>query len=81
MINLLYQSFNLHDLKIEQTASIYIYRVIQELVNNIIKHVAATEALVQLQKKSEKLFITVEDNGKGFDTELIQKTEGAGWNI
>ena len=80
VISLLYNSFNLHDLKVEQTVSIYIYRVIQELVNNIIKHAAATEALVQLQKKGEKLFITVEDNGKGFDIELIQNTEGAGWN-
>ncbi|MBD1259357.1 sensor histidine kinase [Maribacter polysiphoniae] len=45
-----------------------IYRIIQELINNIIKHANATEALVQLNNHGNKLIITVEDNGQGFDT-------------
>lgn len=44
-----------------------VYRCIQELVNNIIKHAEATEALVQLTVHDNLLLLTVEDNGKGFD--------------
>jgi len=44
-----------------------IYRIIQELINNIIKHSQATTALVQMNFHENELFITVEDNGVGFD--------------
>ena len=44
-----------------------IYRIIQELINNIIKHSQATSALVQMNFHENELFITVEDNGIGFD--------------
>ncbi|MGV8994688.1 MAG: histidine kinase [Flavobacterium sp.] len=43
-----------------------IYRIIQELINNITKHSKATTALVQLNFHDSELFITVEDNGIGF---------------
>lgn len=44
-----------------------VYRIVQELINNIIKHAHATEALVQLILHNELLTITVEDNGVGFE--------------
>lgn len=44
-----------------------IYRIIQELINNITKHSKATTAMVQLNFHASELFITVEDNGIGFD--------------
>lgn len=44
-----------------------IYRIIQELLNNAIKHANATEILVQINHHKNKLNITVEDNGSGFD--------------
>jgi signal transduction histidine kinase len=42
-----------------------LYRIIQELMQNIIKHAGATEAIVQLSCEHDLLSITVEDNGKG----------------
>jgi signal transduction histidine kinase len=51
----------------------------QELLNNIMKHAAATEATVQIIKENTRLNIVVEDNGKGFDTSLLEKNKGAGW--
>ncbi|WP_212001932.1 tetratricopeptide repeat protein [Chitinophaga sp. HK235] len=45
-----------------------VYRIVQELVNNIIKHSQATEAFVQLTRHGQLLTITVEDNGIGFQT-------------
>ncbi|WP_083629609.1 tetratricopeptide repeat-containing sensor histidine kinase [Tenacibaculum agarivorans] len=57
------------DFRLENTIEIQIYRVIQELLNNIIKHAQATEVVIQLLKLENGLNIIVEDNGIGFDTE------------
>lgn len=46
-----------------------IYRIAQELLNNIIKHAKATEAIVQLSYRDHTLSITVEDNGVGLSSE------------
>lgn len=55
-----------------------IYRLIQELVNNIVKHAEATEAIVQLNNHGDSLHITVEDNGKGFDVRSEKDGIGLG---
>jgi two-component system, NarL family, sensor kinase len=65
--------------RIDTTTEIIVYRVVQELVNNIMKHAAATEAFVQLVKEENRLNIVVEDNGKGFDPALPENNKGAGW--
>ncbi len=56
------------------------YRVIQELINNAIKHAKATEVLVQFMREDNQVDITVEDNGVGFDKSksLKQKDSGMG---
>jgi signal transduction histidine kinase len=53
-----------------------IYRIIQELVTNILKHSKATEAMIQFNYREDELFITVEDNGIGFDKNAISKGIG-----
>ena len=45
-----------------------------ELLNNIFKHAGASEVLVQLVREKERISITVEDNGKGFEIEKIRRT-------
>ena len=62
----------------DKSTEIIIYRIVQELLNNILKHAAATEALVQLIREDDRLSIVVEDNGKGFDTALLKNNKGAG---
>ncbi|HTR29668.1 MAG TPA: sensor histidine kinase [Puia sp.] len=46
---------------------VMLYRIIQELVNNILKHSSATDAIIQFNRQGPRLTITVEDNGRGFD--------------
>ncbi len=46
-----------------------IYRIVQETINNIIKHSKATEALVQINNHKNSMTITIEDNGIGFNKE------------
>jgi len=63
--------------RLDPTTEIVVYRIIQELLNNIVKHANASEALVQLMRQDDRLSITVEDNGKGFDPSTVS-TRGAG---
>jgi len=74
-----YQSIGLENSPIDQTTAITIYRIVQELINNTMKHAAATTAIVQLSKTEEQLSVTVEDDGKGFDPIILQGAKGIGW--
>jgi signal transduction histidine kinase len=53
-----------------------LFRVVQELVNNILRHAGATEVSVQLIKNGKQLIAIVEDNGKGLNTS--ERTDGIG---
>jgi two-component system, NarL family, sensor kinase len=61
----------------EQTESV-LYRVIQEIVNNIIKHSRANRIVLQLIKDDSELTVLIEDNGIGFDTSRINESKGIG---
>ncbi|MGL6067968.1 MAG: sensor histidine kinase, partial [Sediminibacterium sp.] len=52
---------------------IILYRMIQEIINNILKHAAATAIHVSIHMESNQLSTKITDNGKGFDTAIIQK--------
>ena len=65
--------------RLDKAVEIIIYRIIQELLNNILKHSIATEAFVQLIREDSRLNVVVEDNGKGFDARLPENNKGAGW--
>ena len=76
-INVVCQVFNYKD-SMPKEKQIVLYRIIQELVNNAMKHAAASQILVIIQQSGERLFVTVEDDGKGFDPERINAKAGAG---
>lgn len=75
-----YQSIGIENVTIDQTTSITIYRIVQELINNTMKHAAAKTALVQLTKEDDRMTVTVEDDGKGFDTSVLKSSRGIGWS-
>ncbi|MDQ8750387.1 histidine kinase [Elizabethkingia miricola] len=52
---------------LSEEKQLIIYRIIQELVNNAIKHADASEIIIQVSQEENVLNLTVEDNGKGFD--------------
>jgi signal transduction histidine kinase len=54
------------------------YRIVQELVNNAMKHSEASEISVQLVCEVERLSITVQDNGKGMDIIATGQSKGKG---
>lgn len=62
----------------ESTARIFIYRIVQELVNNAVKHADPSRIIVQLMFNETDICITVEDNGVGFDMSMLSGKEGVG---
>lgn len=72
-----YQALGLEGLELEQSKAIIIYRIVQELLTNTLKHAGAKRAIVQLTRNGDELNITVEDDGKGFDYK--EQLEGMGW--
>jgi two-component system, NarL family, sensor histidine kinase UhpB len=53
-----------------------IFRIVQEQLNNIIKHAHASYAKISLTQKEEQIYLSIEDNGIGFDT--AKKRNGVG---
>ena len=78
LVSVKYQSLGMES-RPDKAVEIIIYRIIQELLNNILKHAAATETFVQMIREESRLNVVVEDNGKGFDASLPENNKGAGW--
>lgn len=66
--------------KLEETKEIVLYRIVQELVNNALKHASGTQIIIQFSYQNEKLELLVEDNGKGFNLENLNQKDGIGLN-
>ncbi len=73
-----YQSTGM-EARVDSSIEIIVYRIAQELLNNTMKHASATEVFIQLIRDENRLSIVVEDNGKGFNTALLNENKGAGW--
>jgi len=63
---------------IRMETKITIYRIIQELLTNIVKHADAKNVLLQCAQQGQAFFITIEDDGKGFDADMLTQIEGIG---
>lgn len=64
--------------RLDSNTETILYRVIQECVNNVIKHASANQLDISLIKDDEGVSATIEDNGRGFDKKQISKSEGIG---
>ncbi len=65
--------------RIEETAEISVYRIILELLNNIVKHASAGKVTIQLIKYPAYINLTVEDNGRGFNyNKALEEKKGIG---
>ena len=64
--------------RIEQKVEIGAYRIVQELMNNAVKHAEADELIVQMVQEPTRLSLIVQDNGKGFDTNAVKQGNGIG---
>jgi signal transduction histidine kinase len=67
---------NLDD--IDRSLAFSLYRIIQELIQNIVKHAHASYVVIQIREYEQRLTISVEDDGVGFNPR--RASEGAGLN-
>lgn len=66
--------------KISPAEKMEIYRIVQELLTNAVKHSCATEVFLQCSRVQQCFYITIEDNGKGFSQPLnVAQSNGIGF--
>jgi len=68
------EDFEIDDYK----KKIYIIRIVQELINNSLKHAQASTIIIKFKKENSKLQLEFADDGIGVDLEKIRK--GNGWH-
>jgi two-component system NarL family sensor kinase len=70
---------HVHDMEkfvLEKQSQFNIYRIVQEAVNNILKHASATEINIQVIGQTDHITIMIEDDGKGFNPETNKSGRG-----
>lgn len=65
--------------KLEKETEITLYRVIQEIINNMLKHSNADNIDIKFSENKSKIILSIIDNGIGFDTSKINESKGIGW--
>lgn len=73
-----FEHHNIDGQRFSESIEISLYRICQELINNIIKHSGAKAVSIQLLKTKTHLVLVVEDNGKGFEWSDANGRNGIG---
>ncbi|HYM94760.1 MAG TPA: sensor histidine kinase, partial [Chitinophagaceae bacterium] len=66
------------DERLDSNIESVLYRVVQECVNNVIKHSGATELDISIIRDKDGISATIEDNGKGFNIPENDRSDGIG---
>lgn len=64
--------------RLPEEVAVTLFRIVQELTNNIVKHAQANQVLIQLLQRDGTLFLTVEDDSRGFDLEQAREKASLG---
>jgi two-component system sensor histidine kinase UhpB len=67
---------NISEEQIEDRRKLTVFRIVQEQLNNIVKHARATRVLIRLSMEGANIVVTVADNGVGFDVSRHRKGVG-----
>lgn len=60
------------------SVEVVLYRIVQELLNNAVRHAGASRIVAQVIRQDNEISITIEDNGKGFNATALEQLRGAG---
>lgn len=64
-----FATIDFDDQRVNEVQAHMIYRILQEGINNIVRHSHATEVVIQLMEYDDHLHLLIEDDGDGFDIE------------
>ncbi len=73
-----FSALNMEEAPLTEEQTFHIFRIAQELLTNMAKHAEATEAILQISYNAGVIYLTAEDNGKGFKPDEVKKKEGLG---
>jgi len=65
--------------KINDEQKVAVYRIVQELISNILKYAGASKINISLTDVGEGFSLLIEDDGKGFNLETFKNSNGNGW--
>jgi two-component system, NarL family, sensor kinase len=77
-INVIFDHDNF-SISLTKESEITLYRIIQEVINNMIKHSETSKIEILLQSKVQTVMLKIKDYGKGFDTVKVSESSGIGW--
>jgi two-component system, NarL family, sensor kinase len=66
--------------RLPEVQEISLYRIIQEWINNVLKYAESSVIDIQLFGYDTELNVIIEDNGKGFNPDVLGRSHGNGWN-
>jgi len=76
-LKIVFQNEGPVELKTEK--AVHVYRIVQEVIHNTIKHAKANNLLIKLAAKNNKLILTTKDDGIGFNhSKILQEASGLG---
>ena len=64
--------------RLDYNMELNLYRIVQELVHNVVKHAYAAKMTIQVNRFDNMINVLVEDNGRGFDPEKVRQKPGLG---
>ncbi|HVV04057.1 MAG TPA: ATP-binding protein [Puia sp.] len=67
--------------RLDKQREVIIYRIVQETLNNILKHAASRKIIIHLHYRPEEITLTITDNGKGFDLTPLDLDKSFGLGI
>lgn len=65
--------------RLKRQSEISIYRIIQEILSNIIKYSGAKNAAIQFTAYKDEIVLIIEDDGTGYDLDTFKTSDGNGW--
>jgi PAS domain S-box-containing protein len=75
-VNIQFNEEGIENADLDEKMQLNIFRIVQEQVNNILKHSAATRAVITLKKQNNEICLYISDNGKGCDMNKRKKGVG-----
>ena len=66
---------------LDQALKVTLYRAVNELVTNILKHSGSKSGEIEVSKSKENIMVRVEDHGAGFDVDVIKRSNSFGFGL
>jgi len=66
--------------RLNEIVEVNLYRIVQEILQNILKYAQANEVQIKIAKNGNQLQLSINDDGVGFDAKILKTNSGNGWN-